>query len=378
MYVRFCSKQVACLHSDNLTPALWGGHYCHHHVQTRKLGHRKVQELAQGHRQEVVEPASQAGRLGWLLRWRCALLVSQPPPQGLPLDVLLFNSQDGGPVPLCRHTPYAAIQICKCSPLSPQNSLQSSPNTPLSFGLYLPSHLKKSTSFFSFYFDLITRKYQGSLPSSERNSMSPSTSCPIGPNPPPRGAPWLQKAGLGGQGSSPPALFLSLMSWAWPLGHHFEVLMFTFEMIKKSSGYITLKDQSIVNNQKYQWDILLLVKTKFSVIYNTHSFFLRANIKVLLAFQLIPVSCGLILFKFWAYEHVLNRTDKNIAILQYWPCGNLFQEMIEAEAAATAPWSLLLFCITITMHWEKLGRSHCLSIDTPYESNCATLCNARP
>lgn len=74
-----------------------------------------------------------------------------------------------------------------------------------------------------------------------------------------------------------------------------------------------------------------------------HSFFLRANIKVLLAYELIPVRCGLILFKFWAYEHVLNRTDKNTATLQYWPRADLplFREMIEAEAAATAPWSLL-------------------------------------
>lgn len=56
-------------------------------------------------------------------------------------------------------------------------------------GLYLPSHLKKSPSFFRFHFDLIPRKDQGSLPSSERNSMSPSTSCPVGPNPAPRGIP---------------------------------------------------------------------------------------------------------------------------------------------------------------------------------------------
>lgn len=83
-----------------------------------------------------------------------------------------------------------------------------------------------------------------------------------------------------------------------------------------------------------------------------HSFCLRANIKVLLAYELIPVSCGLILFRFWAYGHVFNRTDKNVATLQYWPCSNLplFQEMIKAEAATTAPWSLLLFCITITMY----------------------------
>ena len=179
--------------------------------------------------------------------------MNQPSPQGLPLDVYLCcyllrmcYSSIAGKVALSLLAgilPMLPIQIYKCLPLSPQDTLQSSLNTPLSLGLTLPSYSKKSTFFFWFHFDLIPRKDQGSLP------VLKGTACPqvaavlLILTQHPEELPWMQReAGFRVPVSAPPVLFLSLMSCAWPLGPQFEMLTFRSEMIKKSFGQITLNN----------------------------------------------------------------------------------------------------------------------------------------
>lgn len=140
--------------------------------------------------------------------------------------------------------------------------------------------------------------------------------------------------------------------------------MFNFETIEKSSEQITLNSQVTINKQSYHWDVLLLVGTKLNVTQNTSSFFLRANIRVLLAYTLISFSCGLILFWFWAYEHVLNRTDKyTVALVVLKPASVTGKD--RGRGCSHSPFAVISqayemqsrFCITIMMYREKQDRS---------------------
>lgn len=123
-----------------------------------------------------------------------------------------------GTLPSLQHTPMVPIVFTGIFLPAHRTSCRVL-STPLCLsGLSLPSYSEKSRFFFWFHFDLIPRKDQGLLPSSEKIAHHQRTSCPVGPDPAPRGAPWAaerRESAFRALVSSPPVLFLLLLSRAW-------------------------------------------------------------------------------------------------------------------------------------------------------------------